>query len=96
MHIFKLIGGGMLTVLLAACGGDSGPAGPLVLAAGATHIMAANETVLVPSGTTVTSANNNVVTLEGHMNTATVPAGSRVVVAADASGAADNKVITGP
>jgi sugar lactone lactonase YvrE len=91
-------------VLVTGCGGGSSPGAansdpastsPMVLAAGSTFTMTANISVLVPSGTVVTSANGNVVTVNGTNNTVSTQAGAVVTVPANATGPATDLVTTG-
>ena len=106
MRTLPYIFAALLAAALTACGGGSGsaasapvtpaaPSGPMVLAAGATHVMAASETVLVPPGSTVHTTDNSTVNINGQANTINVPAGSIVTVPASATGVADNRVVAG-
>jgi predicted small lipoprotein YifL len=80
-----------------ACGGgghgsvpDSTPA---VLTPGSSYTMVANNSVLVPAGTTVTS-NGSVVTVEGSNTTTNTSNGAVVYVPVTATGEANNTVTT--
>ncbi|NTV11162.1 MAG: hypothetical protein HGA47_10365 [Zoogloea sp.] len=93
----------ILCALITGCGGGGGSANgsPTTAAAteltvqpGSSHTMAANSQVLVPSGTTVTSPNGNVVTINGSSNTIYTVVGSIVSVPASATGPANNTVST--
>ena len=88
-----------ILVVLTACGGDSTPkstATMTVLAVGTTSTLGTNSAVLVPAGTTVTSPNGTVVTLNGDHNTLYTQTGATVRVPISATGPADNEVSTGP
>lgn len=57
--------------------------------------MTANESVMVPAGTIVSSPNNTIVTINGSSNTIKTQVGSIVNVPASATGPANNVVTTG-
>jgi sugar lactone lactonase YvrE len=58
--------------------------------------MSANSSVLVPAGTTISSPNGSVVTVNGTSNTIYTQTGATVSVPANATGPANNLVSTGP
>ena len=89
--------------ILVACGsGSSGGTGgstnqvsnstPIILTAGTTYTLPANTSVLVPSGTVVTSTNKNTININGTDDTINTPAGSVINVPATSVGAATNTV----
>ena len=65
-----------------------------VIAAGATHTMVANETVLVPAGAVISGPDGSTVSLNGQSNTVNVAPGAIVKVPATATGAATNLVVS--
>jgi sugar lactone lactonase YvrE len=67
---------------------------PSTLAPGTTITMAANSSVLVPSGTTIKSPTGNTVTVNGTSNTINTTAGTVVSVPSTATGPANNLVST--
>ena len=70
------------------------PGGAFVaIAAGTTHTMAANETVLVPAGAVIKGPDGSSVSINGQSNTVNVVAGAIVTVPATATGAATNLVV---
>ena len=93
-----------VVIALSACGGGGGsdssttanPAtsAPTVVKAGLSWTMAANSSVLVPAGTTI-SWNGTVVTVNGSSNTIYTQAGAIVNVPQSATGPANNTVSTG-
>ena len=90
-----------LVATVAACGGgESGTvavvAQPKSLAAGDTFKITANTSVLVPSGTTVSSPNGSMVSINGTNNIIHTQSGAVVKVPANATGPANNLVTTGP
>jgi hypothetical protein len=83
---------------LVSCGsGDASNAlsalGIQTLTAGQSITIAADDTYLVPAGTTIRAPNGGTVTtISGHKDSFKVPRGSTVTVSATPSGAADNTV----
>ena len=65
----------------------------LVIPAGTTHLMGADETVLVQAGAVVSGADGSTISIMGQSNTINVTAGARVTVPATAIGAATNLVV---
>lgn len=91
---FKTIAlAGALCTGLAACGGDDTIPQTRTLAAGQSYTIGPNQTFYVPSNTTVDSTGSHV-TITGHNNTITAAVGAVVTVAADATGPADNIVLS--
>jgi hypothetical protein len=84
---------GALCTGLAACGGDDTIPQTRTLGAGESLAIGPNQTYYVPSNTTVVT-NGSSVTITGHKNTVTALVGAVVTVAADATGAADNMVVS--
>lgn len=91
----------LFVAMVAACGGgDSGTAvvvaQPKALVAGDVFKITASTSVLVPSGTRVSSPNGSVVSINGTNNTIYTQSGAVVKVPANATGLANNLVTTGP
>ncbi len=84
---------GALCTSLCACGGDDTIPQTRTLGAGQSFEMRPNQTFYVPSNTTVVSSGNTI-TITGHKNTVNASVGSVVTVAADATGPADNIVLS--
>ena len=86
---------GALCASLAACGGGHDDTIPQTrtLGAGQSYTMGPNQTFYVPSNTVVDS-NGSHITITGHGNTVNALVGAVVTVAADATGPADNLVVT--
>lgn len=85
-----------LLATLAACGGSHGSipdSTPAVLAPGASYTMVANNSVLVPVGSTVT-VNGSVITVTGSDNTTNTTVGAVVNVPITATGTANDTVTT--
>ena len=78
---------------LAACGGDDTIPQTRTLGAGQSYPIGPNQTFYVPSYTVIDSSSGRV-TITGHKNTVNVAVGAVVTAAADASGPADNLVIS--
>ncbi|MBA5607754.1 hypothetical protein H3H36_20575 [Duganella sp. FT3S] len=103
LHTFLAL---CLVISTTACGGGSGAIGlnsagtttpgsnATILAAGATFTMPANAAVWVPAGTTVSSSNGNVITINGSNNTVNTQAGAVVSVPISATGPANNFIAT--
>jgi hypothetical protein len=87
----KRIGIGFLALIAASCGGGGGT-GANVLSSGQSVILVQGQSVSVPAGTTIVSANGNVTELNGHNSTFIVAPGTIVRVSSSASGLADNTV----
>jgi len=90
-----------LVAMVAACGGGESSTVAVVaqsksLAAGDVFKITANTSVLVPSGTTVSSPNGSVVSINGTNNIIYTQSGAVVNVPANATGPANNLVTTGP
>jgi len=64
-----------------------------ILGAGQTVTLATGQSISVPSGTTVTDTNNNIVTVNGDNSTVNTTAGAVVSAPSTATGTADNTVI---
>jgi len=84
---------GALCAGLAACGGDDTVPQTRTLGAGQSYAIGPNQTFYVPSNTVIDSSSGRV-TITGHKNTVTVSVGTVVTVAADATGPADNLVVS--
>jgi len=86
-----------LAATLAACGGGSHSSipdsTPAVLVAGATYTMVANNSVLVPAGSTVT-VNGSTTTIQGANTTTNTTVGAVVSVPLSATGASNDIVTT--
>jgi len=95
MNFEKIALVGALGASLAACGGGHDDTIPQTrtLAAGQSYAIGPNQTFYVPSNTAVDSSGSHI-TITGHKNTVNALVGSVVTVAADASGPADNLVVT--
>lgn len=91
---FKAIAlAGALCTGLCACGGDDTIPQTRTLSAGQSYTIGPNQTFYVPSDTTVDSSGSHV-TVTGHKNTITAAVGAVVTVATDATGPADNIVVS--
>jgi hypothetical protein len=84
---------GALCTGLCACGGDDTVPQTRTLSAGQSYTMGPNQTFYVPSNTTVNSSGSTI-TITGHQNTINASVGAVVSVASDATGPADNLVVT--
>jgi hypothetical protein len=86
----------LLISALAACGGGGSGSGssstPGTLTAGMSETLAANSSVMVPSGTTVAEPNGGSITINGNSDTIIVQAGSVITVPSTATGPANNTV----
>lgn len=82
-----------LCMSLAACGGDDTVPQTRTLGAGQSYAIGPNQTFYVPSNTVIDSSSGRV-TITGHKNTITASVGAVVTVAADATGPADNLVVS--
>jgi hypothetical protein len=82
-----------LCMSLAACGGDDTVPQTRTLSAGQSYAIGPNQTFYVPSNTVIDSSSGRV-TITGHKNTITASVGAVVTVAADATGPADNLVVS--
>jgi len=85
-----------LAASLAACGGSHGSvpdSTPAVLAPGASYTMVANNSVMVPAGSTVT-VNGAVTTVSGANTTTNTTVGAVVYVPITATGTANDMVTT--
>ncbi|RFP16076.1 hypothetical protein D0T23_09280 [Duganella sp. BJB475] len=71
----------------------STPGAFATVAAGTTHLMVANETVLVQAGAVISGPDGSTITVNGQSNTVNVVAGTKVTVPATATGAATNQVV---
>jgi len=78
---------------LAACGGDDTVPQTRTLGAGQSYTIGPNQTFYVPSNTTISSSSGSV-TVTGHKNTVTATVGSVVTAAGNATGPADNMVVS--
>jgi hypothetical protein len=84
---------GALCMGLAACDGDDTIPQTRTLGAGQSYTIGPNQTFYVPSNTVVDSTSGRV-TITGHKNTVNASVGAVVTAPADATGPADNLVIT--
>lgn len=82
-----------LCMSLAACGGDDTVPQTRTLGAGQSYAIGPNQTFYVPSNTVVDSSSGRV-TITGHKNTVTATVGAVVTAPADATGPADNLVVS--
>ncbi len=90
-----------VAVILPGCGGNStsansttgsGSTTPPTVSPGTTLTLAANSSVLVPAGTTVSSPNGNIVTVNGSSNTIYTQTGATISVPSSATGTPNNLV----
>jgi hypothetical protein len=93
MNFKTIVLAGALCSGLAACGGDDTIPQTRTLGAGQSYTLGPNQTFYVPSNTTIDSTASHV-TITGHKNTVTASVGAVVTVAADATGPADNIVLS--
>lgn len=93
MNLRTIALAGALCMGLAGCGGDDTVPQTRTLAAGQSYTIGPNQTFYVPSNTVVDSTSGRV-TITGHKNTVTVSVGAVVTAATDATGPADNLVVS--
>ena len=84
---------GAYCTALSACGGDDTIPQTRTLSAGQSFEMRPNQTFYVPSNTTIDSSGGRV-TITGHKNTINASVGAIVTAAPDATGPADNIVLS--
>jgi sugar lactone lactonase YvrE len=94
--IFILVFMSCVSLVIVACGGSSGSTTTSsAVQPGTTMTLAANSSVFVPTGTTITSPNGNTVIVSGSNNTVYTQAGATISVPSSATGPANNLVSTG-